>query len=302
MSKHVFCRDLCIAREEPLAGMGTVPQRYLMLRWPRGKWRSPRFESVDVSPGLTAAMRGLVQNGCNIVLYDRVGETETLPMLVDPIGGVATDYCDEAELIALIEAFGRGVPLIGRAETRKTILVCTDSRTDACCARYGFAAYKAIDAAADPERFNVVQTTHLGGCRFAATIIALPMRQRYGRFAPEEAGAFLASIEQGGPYLPAYRGRTGLPEPLQIAEVALQQWAEAHHHAPEAAAIEETGVPETPVAGDEVLVGGHVAGQRLAVRVRAQIFPMHSGCEAVNAPEPPKDYLRWRLVGVESHP
>ena len=32
MSAHVFCRDLCLARGEPLAGTGKLAERTLLLR------------------------------------------------------------------------------------------------------------------------------------------------------------------------------------------------------------------------------------------------------------------------------
>lgn len=303
MGKHVFCRDLCIERDEPLSGTAHVAQRVLLLRWPRGKWRSPRFESVDMVPALAEALRDLVMNkGCNVVLFDKVGETESLPKLIDPIGGVVADYDTDEDLIALVEAFGRGVPLKGRPDPRITVLCCTDSRTDACCARYGFAAYKAIDAAADRDKFNVVQTTHLGYCRMAGRINVLPSRHSYGRFDPAMTADFLAATEQGQPFLPFYRGSPDLSEPLQVAEVALRNWAHSHDYAADSPALTDMDVPEDPAEGEELLIDGQVADRHFKVRVKAQTYDVHGGCDQIAAAEPARNVMRWRLVGIDEAP
>ena len=195
MSRHVFCRDVCLERGEPLAGTGKMAQRHLLVRWPRGKWRVPRFESADMSPDLREAIRLAMQSGAHVALVDRVGQTGTIPQLQSD--GVAANYESEAEMVAAITRWTAGEPLVGTPDTRIIILCCTDSRRDACCARYGFATYKALAEAVDPARFNLLQSTHVGGCRFAASLVVLPQRQRYGRVGPEDATAFLVLHRRG---------------------------------------------------------------------------------------------------------
>ena len=295
MSAHVFCRDLCLARGEPLAGTGKLAQRTLLLRWPRGKWRVPRFESADMSPTLSEAVRLAMQAGIHVALVDRTGEFDALPHL--QAEGIAADYDSEAALAEAITRFTAGTPLSGRPDTRTTILCCTDSRRDACCARYGFATFKALRAAADPEKINLLQATHVGGCRFAASLVVLPQRQRYGRLSPDEAPAFLAALERGEIYISAYRGRPDLPEAIQAAEVAALAWAEkrgiaqadVHIHA-------QPTIP--PQEGAELSLAAHAGPTRLHLRLRTEILPVNGRCDALNEGIEPEMTPRWSVAAI----
>lgn len=75
---------------------------------------------------------------------------------------------------------------------RSLVLCCTHGRHDRCCAKFGFAAYKALVAAAERrwrDRFSVWEVTHLGGCRLAASVMLFPEMRKYGRLAPADAEA-----------------------------------------------------------------------------------------------------------------
>ncbi len=69
------------------------------------------------------------------------------------------------------------------------ILVCTNGRRDACCARFGGPVY---DALRKISPHTVWQTTHLGGHRFAPTVLSLPTGLCYGRIQPHEAPLLLS--------------------------------------------------------------------------------------------------------------
>ena len=298
MAKHVFCRELSLERGEPLPGTGNVAQRSMLVAWPRGKWRLPRFESVDMGPALADAIRLAMRAGIHVALVDRVGETGTLPQL--QADGIAADFDSEIELAAAITRLTAGEPLVGRADPRKVILCCTDSRRDACCARFGFATYKALVAAADPEIFHIVQATHIGGCRFAASLVLLPQRQRYGRVEPEQAAEFLATLAAGQIYLPAYRGRAGLPETAQVAEHAAMVWADANGLGQDNVRMPDIVWPSAVLDGDELSVTVTAGDAPLQVHLRAEIAPMHGNCEALVDGDDAKMTPRWRLAAI--HP
>lgn len=295
MGAHVFCRELSLERGEPLPGTGNMSERTILVRWPRAKWRTPRFESVDMGPALSQAIRLAMKAGIHVALVDRVGDSQSLAQLQS--GDVAADFDTEDELAAAIARVTAGEPLVGRHDPRPVILCCTDSRRDACCARYGFATYKALVAAADPERFNIVQATHVGGCRFAASLVLLPLRQRYGRLAPEEAGSFLDTIGRGEIYLSAYRGRAGLPQAAQVAEHAAMVWAQQHGLPPTRISLGEGDWPDEPTGGEEITATVLAGAQPISVRLRAEIMPVHGRCEGIGDVEPDPT-PRWRLVEV----
>lgn len=296
MSKHVFCTDLCRERGEPLEGLGDAPQRILMLAWPRGKWRTPRWESVDMSADLTAALHAASQAGLHVALVDKVEAQGSLPTLHALPENVFADFPDETDLIKTIRNYVDGNVFAGRIDTRPTIICCTDSRRDACCARHGFSTYKALVAIADPTRFNIVQATHIGGCRFAASLVVMPQRQRYGRMSAGMAPAFLAALERDEIYLPAYKGRSGQPEPLQIAELAAMRWAKERGQKVLEVPLSGT-IPDHPMEGTSLTLGANIAGEHLAIRLHAENFMVQGNCGVV-AEGGGQTMLRWCLDEV----
>ncbi|ODT71092.1 MAG: hypothetical protein ABS75_10190 [Pelagibacterium sp. SCN 63-23] len=294
MSGHVFCRDLCLERGEPHSGTGNLAERFILVRWPRGKWRVPRFESVGMGEALAHAIREAMGLGVHVALVDRVGETESLPML--QVDDTVADFDSEAEMAAAIGRAATGGSIVGRPDPRPVLLCCTDSRRDACCARYGFATYKALVAEADPTKINIVQATHVGGCRFAASLVLLPRRQRYARLGPHEAATFLDRIQRGGIYLPAWRGEAGLPEAAQVAQKAGMEWAEAHGMPLASVQLEAMDWPE-PTAGASDFVAPLFVGEtRLDIHLVSEVFPVNGHCGGLNEGEAPEMTPRWRAL------
>lgn len=295
MSKHVFCRTLALERGEPLAGTGKLSSRFLMLAWPKGKWRVPRFESVDMSPALGEAIRDAMQSQVtdNSVVLVEGSPDQTLPTLLAYPDGRSLVTVNEAETVTLIRAWTAGEPLPGPVDDRITILCCTDAKRDACCARFGFATFKALLGAADPTRFNVLQCTHLGGCRFAASLIVLPAGQRYGRLEPADVPGFLAALESGETYLPASRGNPHLDEPAQAAELAAMRWG-AERGLPQASTRLE-GRQETDE--DHIVFSARSGEHRLSVSVAAKAFSVDGACSGIDV-EPPELEKRWFATGV----
>jgi hypothetical protein len=84
MSKHVFCRTLALERGEPHEGTGRLSPRFLMLAWPKGKWRVPRFASIDMSPALGDAIRDAMQSQVtdNSVVLVEGSPGQALPRLM----------------------------------------------------------------------------------------------------------------------------------------------------------------------------------------------------------------------------
>ena len=300
MARHAFCSDLCQERGEPLAGLGNAPSRILMLAWPRGKWRTPRWQSIGMSPALTAALHDASRAGLHVALVDKVEAPDALPTLHALPENVFADFPDETDLITAITDYVAGKLFAGQADPRPAVLCCTDSRRDACCARNGFSTYKALVAVADPARLNIVQATHIGGCRFAASLVVMPQRQRYGRMSAEQATQFVAAVEQGAIYLPAYRGRTDLPEPAQLAEIAAMGWAQHQGHA--ARDVHLGGeIPDIVTPGAALTLSADIAGTRLAISMHAQSFFVQGNCGTV-ATNGGEHTLRWCLDAVVAKP
>jgi hypothetical protein len=111
--------------------------------------------------------------------------------------------------VAAGRAPGFGVPVTG-----PVLLVCTHGRHSACCARLGAPLARFLH-----ERFgDVWETTHVGGDRYAANLVCLPHGLYYGDLDRERALAAAEEYRHGRVVLTGYRGRAGLPEPVQAAE------------------------------------------------------------------------------------
>lgn len=300
MGKHVFCTDLCRERGEPLAGTGDAPRRVLMLAWPRGKWRTPRWESVDMSPALSQALHEAAHAKLHVALVDKVEAEAALPTLHALPENIYADFSEEADLIAAIRNYVDGTVFEGQLDHRPTVICCTDSRRDACCARHGFSTYKALVKFADPAKFNIVQATHIGGCRFAASLVVMPQRQRYGRMTAEQAEAFLAAIGKNEVYLPAYKGRSDAAEPIQVAELAALNWAAQNGFGPSAVSLDGS-IPEDASTGDQLTLRADLPGARLSIRMHAEDFMVQGNCGVV-AEGGGEMTLRWCLDEVTAQP
>jgi hypothetical protein len=123
----------------------------------------------------------------------------------------------QLDVPAQVAALRRGEPIAGaRAATEPLVLVCTNGRRDVCCAKLGVPVAQALRGQAGLE---VWQTTHLGGHRFAATLLQLPEGVCYGRIEPDDAPALAEAIRSQRMYqLDRLRGRTALTEAEQAAE------------------------------------------------------------------------------------
>lgn len=288
MASRIFCRDLCAERGEPASGLGPSSKSYVLLHWPRGDWRVPRIKSHGMSEGLGQAILAANAAGIHVALVDgddiRFTHQDTVRDHVTP---------EEAEQL-LMHIAGGGV-LEGIHDPRLTIVCCTDGKQDPCCARYGFATWKALRQEADPNRFRILQSTHLGGCRFAASLVVLPQRARYSRLEPLQVGDFLDCLEQGIPYLPAYRGNPSYDAPAQTAEIALLEWA-GQRGITGAVTLHKT---ESDISNpDQVHFHATIGTQHATVTVERPEFAVNTRCVTIGEPAGTKNVARWVATSV----
>lgn len=85
------------------------------------------------------------------------------------------------------------------------VAVCTNGTHDRCCAKFGLPVYQAF---AQEDGIEAWQVTHIGGHRYAATAIALPLGIVYGFLSPQNVPTVAQTIHARHLHLPTYRGRT----------------------------------------------------------------------------------------------
>jgi hypothetical protein len=110
-------------------------------------------------------------------------------------------------------------------------LVCTNGKRDLCCAKFGLPVYQTFS---DQVGEQAWETTHIGGHRYAPTLISFPDGICYGRVAPSDVNDIIQA-EKDGQLLPhLLRGQAALPPEVQAAthflreqtgDLALTAWA-----------------------------------------------------------------------------
>ena len=221
---HTFCADLSLEQHDPLAGSAAHAERNLLLSWPRAKWLRKLRHASDMSDSLKQTLDTLADDGLRINLIQQPGmEKYQHQLFLMPER--RRFRVARWELEDFFSAFEAGQSLTQWEQPpllNDLILCCTHGTKDKCCAKYGYKTFKALanSVAEHPLPFEVWESSHLGGCRLAASVIILPNVRKYGRITPEQALPFLQAEAHQQRYLPGYRGGSQLTPAQQSAEIA----------------------------------------------------------------------------------
>jgi len=231
ITEDTRCSDASALLGEPLAGTAALAWRWLFLEV-REPWSRRGFPDCDLPRRVVARLQRLARDHAGV----RVGFIRRPDRCEGPLTFFFADTSAEAprvhayelaEHAALLE-LDLDALILGQVDdgpaayTDPLYMVCTHGLRDVCCARLGPPVYRAIEARAPGSAW---QATHIGGHRFAATLLALPHGLCYGRVTPPEAGAIASAHARGRLYadLDRLRGRTCWPPHVQAAEVALRR-------------------------------------------------------------------------------
>lgn len=219
------CSDLHRERGDSL--LGTAPRmEALVLVECRRPWDSRIEKSTDFPAGLKDLVkRAEDRSGSEIQILGTPGSRgpddprevrvyRRLPGGGIRLGRLAWDG-GEAGREALLEAL-----VLGPAEPAPpTILVCTHGSRDRCCGTLGYPLAEALRAHAG-DGVEVLECSHLGGHRYAPTLLALGQWRCYGDLRPEEAPLLLRHLQEGRVLAGRHRGACWLEKPGQVAEGA----------------------------------------------------------------------------------
>ena len=224
MTTAFRCSAASLADAEPLAGTAPVDTRWLFVEDP-GPWGRTAVQESRLPDAVRQRLSEL--DGVRVQLIRRPGGglasgvqvfTATRTARGFDVRGLrlgAPGELLELDLAGLADGRGAGLP----SYDDRLWLVCTNGRRDLCCAEQGRPV-----AAALAERWpgETWETTHLGGHRFAATLLALPVGAALGRLDAESAVTACAAIESGELPLGAMRGAAGVDPRVQVAELGLR--------------------------------------------------------------------------------
>jgi len=283
------CSDRSLEREDPLAGTAGYGERWFLVEID-GAWGEHAFFQSRLDPELARAlvrriegarMRPLAIRRTGRRTDERREQKRWRWAVVDARQGQSSTHWgvvdDPAELL--------DVPLdgsTGELSDRPVICVCTHARHDQCCAVKGRPVVTAL-AKHYPE--ETWECSHLGGDRFAATLVVFPEGLLYGRMTAAEAPALIEAHARGEVEPRWLRGRTSLPNVVQAAEAFARESTGDH-------AIDAfTLVSETTTEGGWAVEFDR-SGEYLTVEVAASLSePLLSTCSAIVA-APVREFVR----------
>ncbi len=211
-------------------------------------WRRDVTESTPLPGEVRDAVADLRADGCVDKVvglvpdeeYSRDGRLRAL-LWRRPADGPFAQYekheylVPEAELAALVRALADPRELRRFREYReetsaRDVLVCTHGSRDVCCGKFGYSVYRFLRSRhAAPGGLRVWRTSHLGGHRFAPTLLELPEGRYWGHLEIGTAEDLATHARPPADLVRSYRGWAGLGSAFeQVAErdiLAREGWA-----------------------------------------------------------------------------
>lgn len=277
------CATASSVLEEPLAATAATARTWLLVEQP-GPWGAKALTASHLDPELGRALdQAAAPHGVRVALIRRPGPhpdqagsgsprrvflAHTLPGGSWLLTREIADGPDGPRTLLDLDFAALGA---GRAEGagdgwsphdgEPLALVCTNGKRDRCCALLGrpLAAELAASAHAD-----VWEITHIGGHRFAPTLLVLPHGYAYGRAGAHTAKAVLEAVREDRVALEGCRGRSAWERPGQAADLAVRELTGEQR----AAALDIVGT-DAPQPGRWTVTVAHTDGRRWRVEVAA---------------------------------
>jgi hypothetical protein len=212
----VSCSDLAAAAGIPLAGTASRASRWLLLEQ-RLRWGHDALEDSGLPPAVAAHLAGFPGR---VLLLRRSGRPQgplaAFSATTTEAGGeLRRMELERVEDLLEVDPGVDGSPVDG-----PLVLVCTHARRDACCATYGVPAYNALRPHVSAGL--LWRSSHQGGHRFAANVLALPAGIQLGRVEPPAAAEVATLLGDGRIPLRFYRGRSLHAPSVQAADAAVR--------------------------------------------------------------------------------
>lgn len=212
------CSELALAAGLPLAGTATRADRWLLVEH-HGPWGRDPVPDTELPPPVRDALQAF--DG-RVLLIRHPGRPASRGVVV--FRANTTEQGGEVrriELERLEEIVSVDLERDGEVMEAPLVLVCTHRRRDACCARHGVPACNAMRPHVPTER--LWRSSHHGGHRFAANVLALPDGIQLGRVRPGDAERVATALLERRIPLDHYRGRSLHAPEVQAADAALRR-------------------------------------------------------------------------------
>jgi hypothetical protein len=220
------CADAARVRGEQIAASAGRYHRFLQLEAP-GPWGRSAHDGKHLDPVVAGQLaQAAAATGTHVLLIRRPGRhpapgsgagRRVMAWAFADTSAGAERVCwgawrDPADLLSL--DLSASVPgEANAAASQRLALVCTNGKRDQCCALRGRPVAAALAAAG----WDTWECSHLGGHRFAATLLLLPTGDMFGRLDAASAIDVLRRFDAGQLDLSHHRGRAGQPAHVQAA-------------------------------------------------------------------------------------
>jgi hypothetical protein len=219
-AKRAPCSDQSLARDDPMYGTASAGASWVLLELPGGWGHSAFLRSpavIDPEIG-RAVVRRVETARMRIAAIRKHGRRPRTPrwrwfIAHSEVGNevlYSGEVSDPRDYLDLALDGSDGAVC-----TDPLVAVCAHGKHDQCCAVRGRSACQAI-AAQYPD--FTWECSHLGGDRFAATMLVLPEGLCYGRVDSTDSADLVRLYLEGRLDNTLLRGRTSLPHAVQAAQ------------------------------------------------------------------------------------
>jgi hypothetical protein len=208
-------------------------QSYALIECP-APWAGNAFASPQIPASLKAAFAEIARAKISIRPLLIRGVADPSPArtkvliyrgregLTRGFTGLEQDVLSLEAVASLAKGYvsGTGTGLVP-ATAKRDLLVCTHGTNDKCCGAFGYPFYlETLDTLASLGLTGVRawQSSHLGGHRFAPTLLDFPQGRCYGGLDRASLVSLLTRTGDLGVFERCYRGSARLPNPVQILE------------------------------------------------------------------------------------
>lgn len=234
-----FCSVVSKSNGEDPIGSAATHTRYLIMEVAL-PWERTVTASRHVPQALPGLLRRAGERGEPVrfqaVAPDRAytPEDHTRVILLGKPSGMFADYTRDEFVVPTNEAIDlvgalvedpSALPRFERFRQDRTgvrdLLVCTHGTHDACCATLGFPTYATLRheyTNASQDELRVWRTSHIGGHRFAPTLIDVPTMRYWGHLEPDLLEPLVTRTGPVSRLRRCYRGWGGVERPVQVAE------------------------------------------------------------------------------------
>ena len=217
---RIPCSDQSLARNDAMYGTASAGSSWMLLELCGGWGHSAFLNSPAViDPELgRAIVRRVEKAGMRIAAIRRHGRRPATPrwrwfVAQTGLGGEALYAGEASDPRDYLDLALDGSD--GTTSADPLVAVCAHGKHDQCCAVRGRGATAAI---ADRYPEITWECSHLGGDRFAATMLVLPEGLCYGRVDTTDSAELVRLYLDGRLDNRFLRGRTSLPHAVQAAQ------------------------------------------------------------------------------------